>query len=70
MSPETSGLDFVKERLATPRQSYDVDTSLHVHQQSVHAAQGSHWLRLVTVVACSVSHLLLVFLLRAYLQLL
>jgi hypothetical protein len=71
MSPETSGLDFVKERLATPRQSYDVDTLLHVHQQSVHAAQDSHWLWLVTVVACSVTVILLLFfLLRAYLQLL
>ena len=58
-SPEKSGLDFVKEQLATPRQSYDVDTLLHVHQQSVHAAQDSHWLRLVTVVACSVTVILL-----------
>jgi len=71
MCPETSGLDFVKERLATPRQSFDVDTLLHVHQQSVHAAQESHWLRLITIVACSVTVILLLFfLLRAYLQLL
>jgi len=70
MSSETSGLDF-KERLATPRQSFDVDTLLHVHQKSVHAAQESHWLRLITIVACSVTVILLLFsLLRAYLQLL
>ena len=71
MSPETSGLDFVKERLATPRQSYDVDTLLHVHQQSVHAAQDSRWLRLVTIAACSVTVMVLLFSLqRARLQLL
>ena len=69
MSPETSGLDFVKERLATPRQSYDIDTLLHVHQKSVHAAQDSHWLWLVTIAACSVTAIvLLYFLLRANLQ--
>jgi len=71
MSPETSGLDFVKERLATPRQSFDVDTLLHAHEQSVQAAQESHWLWLITIVACSVTVILLLFfLLRAYLQLL
>ena len=71
MSPETSGLDFVKERLVTPRQSFDVDTLLHVHQQSVHAAQDSHWLWLVTIAACSVTVMvLLFFLLRARLHLL
>ena len=70
-SPEKSGLDFVKEQLATPQQSYDVDTLLHVHQQSVHAAQDSHWLWLVTIAACSVTVMvLLFFLLRARLQLL
>ena len=42
LSPETSGLDFIKERLVTPRQAFDVDTLLHVHQKSVHAAQESH----------------------------
>ena len=42
MSPETSGLDYVKERLFTPRQAFDVDTLLHVHQKSVHAARESH----------------------------
>ena len=46
ISPETSGLDYVKERLVTPRQAFDVDTLLHVHQKSVHAAQESHLLRL------------------------
>jgi hypothetical protein len=61
MSPETSGLDVVKERLATPRQSFDVDTLLNVYQQSVHAAQESHCLRLVTIVACSVTVILLLF---------
>jgi len=71
MAPKTSGLNFVKERLATPRQSFDVDTLLHVHQQSVHTAQESHWLQLITIVACSVTVILLLFfLLRAYLQLL
>jgi len=71
MSPETSGLDSVKERLATPSQSYDVDTLLHVHQQSVHAAQDSRWLRLVAIAACSVTVMvLLFFLLRARLHLL
>jgi hypothetical protein len=69
MSPETSGLDFVKERLVTPRQSFDVDTLLHVHHKSVHAAQESHWLRLVTIVACSVTIILLLFFLfRSYLR--
>jgi len=71
MPPETSGLDLVKERLATPRQSYNFYTLLHVHQQSVHAAQDSQWLRLVTIAACSVTVMvLLFFLLRARLQLL
>jgi len=70
-SPETSGLDFVKEQLAIPRQSYDVDTLLHLHQQWVHAAQDSHWLRLVTIAARSVTVMVLLFsLLRARLQLL
>jgi len=71
MFPETSGLDFVKERLVTPRQAFDVDTLLHVHQKSVHAAQESHWLRLITIVACSITiFLLLFFLLRSYLRIL
>jgi hypothetical protein len=71
MSPETSGLDFVKERLVTPRQSFDVDTLLHVHHKSVHAAQESHWSRRITIVACSANIiLLLLLLLRSYLQLL
>jgi len=71
MSPETSGLDLAKERLATPRQSYDVDKLLHVHQESVHATQDSRWLRLVAIAACSVTVMvLLFFLLRARLQLL
>jgi hypothetical protein len=38
MPPETTGLEYVKARLATPRQSFDVDTLLHMHQKSVHAA--------------------------------
>ena len=71
MSPETSGLDLAKERLATPRQSYDVDKLLHVHQESVHATQDSRWLRLVAIAACSVTVMvLLFFLLRARLHLL
>jgi len=36
--PEITGLDYVKARLVTPRQSFDVDTLLHVHQKSVHPA--------------------------------
>ena len=55
MSPETSGLDYVKERLATPRQAFDVDTLFHVHQKSMHAAQESHLLRLTIIIACSIS---------------
>jgi len=61
MSPETSGLDYVKERLVTPRQAFDVDTLLYVHQKWVHAAQESHWLRLTTMIACSITIILLLF---------
>ena len=56
MPPETSGLDFVKERLVTPRQTFDKDTLLHVHQKSVHAAQESHLLRLALIIACCHRH--------------
>jgi hypothetical protein len=42
MTPETTGLDYVKARLVTPRQSFDVDTLLLVHQKSVHAARKSY----------------------------
>ena len=71
MSPETSGLDYVKERLVTPRQAFDVDTLLHVHQKSVHAAQESHWLRLTTMIACSITIILLLFFsLRSYVRIL
>jgi hypothetical protein len=61
MFPETSGLDYVKERLVSPRQAFDVDTLLHVHQKSVHAAQESHWLQLTTVMACLITIVLLLF---------
>jgi hypothetical protein len=61
LSPETSRLDFINERLVTPRQAFDVDTLLLVHQKSVHAAQESHWLRLITIVACSVTIMVLMF---------
>jgi len=61
MSPETSGLNYVKERLVTPRQAFDVDTLLHVHQKSVHATRESHWLRLTTITACSITIVLLLF---------
>jgi len=71
MSPETSGLDYVKEGLVTPRQSFDVDTLLHVHQKSVHAAQESHWLRLTTIIACFITIVLLLFFsLRSYFRIL
>jgi len=67
MSPEMSGLDYIKERLVTPRQAFDVDTLLHVHQKSVHAAEESHWLRLTTIIACSITIIfLLVFSLQFY----
>ena len=52
MPPETTGLDYVKARIVTPRQSFDVDTLLHVHKKSVHAARESYWLRLATITAC------------------
>jgi len=69
MPPETSGLDFVKERLVTPRQSFYIDTLLHVHQKSVHAAQESHLLRLTLIIACSVTvMLLLLFSCRSYIH--
>jgi hypothetical protein len=61
MFPETSGLDHVKERLVTPRQAFDVDTLLHLHQKSVHAAQESHWIRLTTIMACLITIVLLLF---------
>jgi len=61
MSPETSGLDYVKERLVTPRQVFDFDTLLHMHQKLVHAARESHWLRLTTIIACSITIVLLLF---------
>ena len=67
MSPETSGLDYVKARLVTPRQSFDLNTMLHVHQKSVHVAQESHWLRLTTIIACFITIILLLFFsLRSY----
>jgi len=69
MPPETSGLDFVKERLVTPRQAFDIDTLLHVQQKSVHAAQESHVLRLALIIAGSVTiTLLLVFACRSRLR--
>ena len=67
MSPKTSGLNYVKERLATPRQAFDVDTLLHGHQKSVHAAQESHLLRLTIIIACSITvALLLLFSCHSY----
>jgi hypothetical protein len=67
MFPETAGLDYVKERLVTPRQTFDVDTLLHVHQKSVHTSQETHWLRLATMTAGATTILLLLFLLfRTY----
>jgi len=71
MSPETSGLDYVKLRLVSPRQAFVVNTLLHVHQKSVHAAEGSHWLRLTTMIACSITIILLLFFsLRSYVRVL
>jgi hypothetical protein len=71
MPPETTGLDYVKARLVTPRQSFDVDTLLHVHQKSVHAARESYWLRLATIIACITTDILLLFFsLRSYFRLL
>jgi len=49
----------VKKRLVTPRQAFDVDTLLHVHQKSMHAAQESHLLRLTIIRACSITVVLL-----------
>ena len=69
MPPETSGLDFVKERLVTPRQAFDIDTLLHVQQKLVHAAQESHLLRLALIIAGSVTITpLLLFACRPYLR--
>ena len=69
MPPESSGLDFVKERLVTPHQAFDVDTLLHVHQKSVHAAQESHLLRLTFIIACSITVMvLLLFSCRSYIR--
>jgi hypothetical protein len=51
MPLETTGLDYVKARLVTPRQSFDVDTLPHVHQKSEHAARESYWLRLANIIA-------------------
>ena len=69
MPPETSELDFVKERLVTPHQSFDIDTLLHGQQKSVHAAQESHLLRLALIIAGSVTiTLLLLFACRPYLR--
>ena len=42
MPPKSTGLDYVKARLVTPRPSLDVDTLLHVHQKSVHEARESY----------------------------
>ena len=61
MPPETTGLDYVKARLVTPRQSFDVDTLLNVHQKSEHAARESYWLRLATIIACITTIALLLF---------
>ena len=68
MPPETSGLDFVKERLVTPHQAFDVDTLLHVHHKSMHAAQESHLLRLIFIIACSITVMLLLFSCRSYIR--
>jgi len=62
MPPEATGLDYVKARLVTPRQSFDVDTLLHVHQKSVHAARESYWIRLATIIAFVTTVVLLLFL--------
>jgi len=71
MPPETTGVDYVKARLVTRRQSFDVDTLLHVHQKSVHAARESYWLRLATIVACVTTVVLLLYVsLRSYFRLL
>jgi len=59
----------MKERLVTPRQAFDIDTLLHVHQKSVHAAQESHLLWLALIIACSVIvMLLLLFSCRSYIR--
>ena len=59
MSPETAGLDYVKARLVTTRQSFDVDTLHHVHQKAVHAARESYCLRQATIIACVTTAVLL-----------
>jgi len=69
LPPEATRLDYVKARLVTPRQSFDVNTLLHVHQKSVHAAQESYWLRLATIIAC-ITTVTLLFSLRSYFRLL
>jgi hypothetical protein len=71
MPPETTGLEYVKAQLVTPRQSFDVDKLLHVHHKSVHAAREFYWLRLATIIACITTvTLLLFFALRLYFRLL
>ena len=48
MPSEATDIDNLKARLVTPRQFFDVDTLLHVQQQSVCAARESHWLQLLS----------------------
>jgi hypothetical protein len=71
MPPKTTRLDYVKARLVAPRQSFDVDTLLHVHQKLLHEARESYWLRLATIIACITTVILLLFFsLRSYIRLL
>jgi len=71
MSPETSGLDYVKQRIVAPRQAFDVDTLLQVHQKLVHAARESHWLLLNTIIACLLTIvMLLLFSFSSYFRIL
>jgi len=61
MPPETTEICYVKARLVTPRQSFVVDTLLHVHQKSVHAAREFYWLLLATIIVCVTTVVLLLF---------
>jgi hypothetical protein len=53
-----------------PRQAFDVDTLLHVHQKSVHAAQETYCLRLTTIMASLITVISLLFSFCSYFRIL
>jgi hypothetical protein len=66
---EVAGLDEIKSKVVVPSQTFDIDSLFHIRQTSSRQAQQTYWHLIVTITACAVAILsVLYFSLRSYLR--